>query len=44
VNFLDGGSQKPHLKLTAIDQALGVADSTGQGKTKASLVTSKGRP
>jgi Domain of unknown function (DUF6398) len=34
VNFLDGGSQKPHLKLTAIDKAFGVAESTGQGKAK----------
>jgi hypothetical protein len=35
VNFLDDSSQKPHLKLTAIDQAFGVAESTGQGKAKA---------
>jgi hypothetical protein len=35
VNFLDDSSQTPHLKLTAIDQAFGVAESTGQGKAKA---------
>jgi hypothetical protein len=35
VNFLDDSSQKPHLKLTAIDKAFGVAESTGQGKAKA---------
>jgi hypothetical protein len=33
--FLDESSQKPHLKLTAIDKAFGVAESTGQGKAKA---------
>jgi Domain of unknown function (DUF6398) len=33
VNYLDGGSQKPHMKLTAIDKAFGVAESTGQGKS-----------
>jgi hypothetical protein len=36
VNFLDGdSSQKPYMKLTAIDKAFGVAESTGQGKAKA---------
>src|SRR4051794_40626373 len=35
VNFLDGGSRKPYVKLTAIDKAFGVAESTGQGKSKA---------
>jgi hypothetical protein len=35
VNFLDDRSQKPHMKLTAIDKAYGVAESTGQGKSKA---------
>jgi Domain of unknown function (DUF6398) len=35
VNFLDDRSRKPHLKLTAIDKAFGVAESTGQGKSKA---------
>ncbi len=35
VNFLDDRSNKPHLKLTAIDKAFGVAESTGQGKSKA---------
>jgi hypothetical protein len=33
VNFLDDRSQKPHLKLTAIDKAFGVGESTGQGKS-----------
>lgn len=32
VNFLDDRSQKPHMKLTAIDKAFGVGESTGQGK------------
>ncbi len=35
VNFLDDSSRKPHMKLTAIDKAFGVAGSTGQGKSKA---------
>lgn len=35
VNFLDERSQSPHMKLPVIDQALGVAESTGQGKAKA---------
>src|ERR1700676_5249962 len=35
VSFLADTSQKPHLKLTAIDKAFGVAESTGQGKAKA---------
>ena len=35
VNFLDDSSREPHLKLTAIDKAFGVAESTGQGKSKA---------
>jgi hypothetical protein len=35
INFLDDRSRKPHLKLTAIDKAFGVAESTGQGKSKA---------
>jgi hypothetical protein len=33
VNFLDDRSQKPHLKLTAIDKAFGIGESTGQGKS-----------
>ena len=33
VNFLDDSSRKPHLKLTAIDKAFGVGESTGQGKS-----------
>jgi hypothetical protein len=35
VNFLDDPSQTPHLKLPFIDKAFGVAESTGQGKSKA---------
>jgi hypothetical protein len=35
VNFLDDSNQTPHLKLTVIDKAFGVAESTGQGKAKA---------
>jgi hypothetical protein len=33
VNFLDDSTQTPHMKLTAIDKALGVGESTGQGKS-----------
>ena len=33
VNFLDDKTQKPHMKLTAIDKAFGVGESTGQGKS-----------
>lgn len=33
VNFLDNKTQSPHLKLTAIDKAFGVGESTGQGKS-----------
>lgn len=35
VNYLDDRSQTPHMKLTAIDKAFGVGESTGQGKSKA---------
>ena len=35
VNFLDDSSRPFHMKLTAIDKAFGVAESTGQGKSKA---------
>ena len=35
VNFLDDRSQQPHMKLPVIDRAFGVAESTGQGKSKA---------
>jgi hypothetical protein len=35
VNYLDDRSRKPHLKLPFIDRAFGVAESTGQGKSKA---------
>ena len=34
VNYLDDRSQTPHLKLPLIDKAFGVAESTGQGKSK----------
>ena len=33
VNFLDDRTQKPHMKLTAIDKAFSVGESTGQGKS-----------
>jgi hypothetical protein len=33
VNFLDDKTQKLHMKLTAIDKAFGVGESTGQGKS-----------
>ena len=33
VNFLDDKTQNPHMKLTAIDKAFGVGESTGQGKS-----------
>jgi hypothetical protein len=33
VNFLDDRSQKPRMKLTAIDKVFGVGESTGQGKS-----------
>jgi tetratricopeptide (TPR) repeat protein len=35
VNFLDDSSQTPHMKLPAIDQVFGVAQATGQAKSKA---------
>ena len=35
VNFLDDRNQSPHLKFPVIDQVLGVAESTGQGKAQA---------
>src|SRR5262249_14882807 len=44
VNFLDDSSQTPHLKLTGIDQAFGVAESTGQAKAKAIRDLLKIRP
>jgi hypothetical protein len=34
VNFLGDRSQQPHMKMTAIDKAFGVGESTGQGKSK----------
>src|SRR4029077_19075462 len=44
VNFLDDSSQKPHMKLTAIDKAFGVGESNGEGKTKAIRGLIKIRP
>lgn len=44
VNYLDDKSQKPHLKLPVIDKAFGVAESTGQGKSKAIREMFKIRP
>jgi len=35
VNILDDPSQSPHMKLIDIDPKFGVANSTGQGKSKA---------
>ena len=35
VNFLDDRTQTPSMKLTAIDKAFGVGESTGQGKSQA---------
>ncbi len=32
-NFLDDKSQTPHMKMTAIDKAFGIGESTGQGKS-----------
>ena len=34
VNFLDDSSQEPHLTFPFIDRAFGVAESTGQCKSK----------
>lgn len=34
VNFLDDRTTQPHMTLTAIDKAVGVGESTGQGKSK----------
>jgi hypothetical protein len=34
VNYLDDPKREPHMKLTFIDKAFGVAESTGQGKSK----------
>lgn len=34
VNFLDDPSQKPHCKPRAIYQSFGIAESTGQNKSK----------
>lgn len=44
VNFLDDGATTPHMKLTAIDKAFGVGESTGQGKSKAIRTMLKIRP
>jgi hypothetical protein len=34
VNFLDDSSQSPHMRLTAIDKAFGVGQSTGHAKSR----------
>ena len=44
VNFLDDRGRGPHLKLTAIDKAFGVAESTGHGKSNAIRTLLKIRP
>lgn len=44
VNYLDDRSQTPHMKLTAIDKAFGVGESTGQGKSMLIRRTLKIRP
>jgi tetratricopeptide (TPR) repeat protein len=44
VNFLDDSSQTPHRKMTAIDKAFGVGESTGQGKSKTIRTLLKMRP
>lgn len=44
VNFLDDRSQKPHMKLTAIDKAFGVGESTAQGKSMLIRRTLRIRP
>lgn len=44
VNYLDDRSQTPHVKLTAIDKAFGVGESTGQGKSMLIRRTLKIRP
>jgi hypothetical protein len=44
VNFLDDRSQTPHMKLTAIDKAFGVGESTGQGKSMSIRKMLKIRP
>ena len=44
VNYLDDRTTTPHMKLTAIDKAFGVGESTGQGKSKAVRKMLKIRP
>lgn len=44
VNFLDDRSTEPHMKLTAIDKAFGVGESTGQGKSMLIRRTLKIKP
>jgi hypothetical protein len=44
VNFLDDSSGTPHMKLTFIDKAFGVGESTGQGKSKQIRTMLKIRP
>ena len=44
VNFLHDSSQTPHMKATAIDEAFGVGQSTGQGKSRDIRKTLKIQP
>ena len=44
MNFLDDRSKEPHMKLTAIDKAFGVGESTGQGKSKSIRTMLRIRP
>jgi len=44
INYLDDRSFSPHMKLTEIDKAFGVAESTGQGKSKTIRTMLKIRP
>ena len=43
-NFLDDPSQTPHVKMTQVDQLLGVSTATGQAKSKAVRDLLKMRP
>ena len=43
-NFLDDPSQTPHVKMTQVDQLLGVSTATGQAKGKAVRDLLKLRP
>ena len=41
VNFLDDSSQKPHMKLTAIDKAFGVAKAPARARRRRSVSCSR---